>query len=197
MGFAKAVIHCYGNMLNFSGRASRAEFWWFFLWTILSAGVIGGVMGYLAFTNLEILAELQQAQQTGALKPSFAEDLRYYSGYYFAANLILYWLPGLAATIRRLHDTDRSGIWYFIQIVPLIGFIIFLILMCLPGTHGNNRFGEDSAPGRKRPTPAHPAFASELQGADRDRAETARRAAAKDYYKRHVLPSIQNSKAPA
>lgn len=197
MGFAKAVIHCYGNMLNFSGRASRAEFWWFMLWTILSAALVGGAIGYYAFTNPEILSELQRAQQTGALKPELVDSLRYYSGYYFAANLILYWLPGLAVTIRRLHDTDRSGIWYFIQLVPLIGAIVFIVLMCLPGTHGNNRFGEDLAPDRKRRLPAHPAFAGELRGEDRDRAEVARRAAAKDYYKRHVLPSIQNSKAPA
>lgn len=193
MGFGKAVIQCYGNMLNFSGRARRAEFWWFMLWTVIAGAATGGALGYYVFSDPTLMGDFQQAANTGALKPEVAEQLRYYAGYYFAANLIFFWMPGLSVTIRRLHDTDRSGIWYFIQIVPFVGFIIFLILMCLPGTHGNNRFGGDSAPDRVRPTPAHPAFAAELKGKDRDRAEVARRAAAKDYYKRRVLPSIQNA----
>lgn len=196
MGFAKAIIHCYGNMLNFSGRARRAEFWWFSLWAMLAGVALCGAIGYYIFSDPQLVAELQRATDTASLSTATAERFRYYSGYYFAVNLIFFGLPGLAVTIRRLHDTDRSGIWYFIQIVPVAGFIVFMIFMCLPGTHGNNRFGIDSAPDRKRPTPAHPAFASELHGKDRDRAEVARRAVAKDYYKRHVLPSIQN-KAPA
>lgn len=193
MGFAKAVIRCYGNMLNFSDRARRAEFWWFFLWTVMAGAAVGGGLGYYLFSNPEFMNQVQLAQRSGSPDPIMMSQLQYYAGYYFAANLILFWLPGLAVTIRRLHDTDRGGIWYFIQIVPLIGFIWFIVLMCLPGTHGTNRFGPDSAPERKRPAPSHPAFAGELKGADRDRAEVARRAAAKDYYKRHVLPSIQRA----
>lgn len=193
MGLGKAIIHCYGNMLNFSGRARRAEFWWFMLWTTMVGAAMGGAIGYYMFSNPEFLNQLQSARRIGASDPEFFTQLQYYAGYYFAANLVFFWLPGLAVTIRRLHDTDRSGAWYFIQLVPFIGFIWFLVLMCLPGTHGNNRFGPDSAPDRKRPAPAHPAFAGELKGEERDRAEVARRAAAKDYYKRHVLPSIQQT----
>lgn len=193
MGFAKAVIRCYGNMLNFSGRARRAEFWWFMLWTILvGIGVTIAVTSYVA-SNPYFAQQMQIAQQTGRFDPQLVEQYQYFAGYYFAANLIFIWLPSLAVSIRRLHDTNRSGAWWFIQIVPLIGFIWFFVLMCLPGTHGDNRFGPDSAPNRKRPTPAHPAFAGALQGEDRDRAEVARRAAAHDYYQRRVLPSIQKA----
>lgn len=193
MGFAKAIIHCYGNMLHASGRARRSEFWWFMLWTIIASAAGSGALGYYVFTNPEIMNQLQQARQTGGVDPYLVEQYRYYAGYYFAANLILIWLPGLSVTIRRLHDTNRSGAWYFIQLVPVIGAIWFLVLMCLPGTHGTNRFGDDSAPDRKRAVPAHPAFAGALQGEQRDRAEVARRAAARDYYKRRVLPSIQKA----
>ncbi|WP_461427545.1 DUF805 domain-containing protein [Gymnodinialimonas sp.] len=180
-------------MLNFSGRARRAEYWWFMLWTIFAGAAMGAAIGFYAFSNPEILSQMSTPKTGGAANFEVSEQIQYYAGYYFAANLILFWLPGLAVTIRRLHDTNRSGAWYFIQLVPLIGVIWFLVLMCLPGTHGNNRFGPDSAPDRKRPSPAHPAFAGELSGEERDRAEIARRAAAKDYYKRHVLPSIQNA----
>lgn len=193
MGLGKAILHCYGNMLNFSGRARRSEYWWFMFWTILAGAAAGGAMGYYVASSPEIINQLQVAQRSGATDPSTFTPIHYYAGYYLAANLVFFWLPGLAVTIRRLHDTDRSGAWYFIQLVPVIGAIWFLVLMCLPGTHGTNRFGPDSAPDRKRPPPAHPAFAAELTGAERERAEVARRAAAKDYYKRHVLPSIQNA----
>ncbi|QXT40337.1 DUF805 domain-containing protein [Gymnodinialimonas ceratoperidinii] len=180
-------------MLHFSGRARRSEFWWFALWTVLANFAFGAAAGYYAFSNPEIMAEFQQAKTFGAPDAAMVEQLRYYTGYYVAAQLILFWLPGLAVTIRRLHDTDRSGAWYFIQLVPLIGAIWFLVLMCLPGTYGNNRFGDDSAPDRKVPTPSHPAFAGELKGKARAEAESARRAEAKEYYRRHVLPSIQRA----
>lgn len=191
MGLARSVGRGYAHMLHFSGRARRSEFWWFMLWTFLANAAIGAAMGYYAFSNPEIASRLQDLKQFGSPDPVLVEQLRTYSGYFFAAQLILFGLPGLAVTIRRLHDTDRSGAWYFIQLVPLIGAIWFLVLMCLPGTHGSNRFGEDSAPDRKPPTPSHPAFAGELVGKARAEAESARRAEAKDYYRRHVLPSIQ------
>ncbi|WP_050761434.1 DUF805 domain-containing protein [Jannaschia sp. CCS1] len=178
-------------MLNFSGRARRAEYWWFVLWTILAGAAMGGAIGYYLFSNPDFLGQFSAPKGGAAPDINIDAQLRTYGGYYFAANLVLFWLPGLAVTIRRLHDTDRSGAWYFIQLVPLIGFIWFLVLMCLPGTYGTNRFGGDSAPDRKQPTPAHPAFAAQLHGEERDRAELARRAAAQDYYKRRVLPSIQ------
>jgi uncharacterized membrane protein YhaH (DUF805 family) len=50
-------------------------------------------------------------------------------------------LPSLAVTVRRLHDQDKSGWWIFITFVPFIGGIWFLVLMCLAGTPGPNRFG--------------------------------------------------------
>lgn len=193
MGFGAAIVQCYGNILNFSGRARRAEFWWFMLWTILVGATVGGAIGYYMFANPDFFSQLDAPKGAGAPALNIEEQIRTYAGYYFAANLILFWLPGLSVTIRRLHDTDRSGAWYFIQLVPIIGAIWFIVLMCLPGTHGTNRFGADSAPDRKQPVPAHPAFAPQLGGDERDRAEVARRAAARDYYKRRVLPSIQNT----
>ena len=60
-------------------------------------------------------------------------------GIYLLANF----LPSLAVTVRRLHDTNRSGWWVLITLIPYIGGIILLILLCLKGTEGDNRFGED------------------------------------------------------
>lgn len=60
-----------------------------------------------------------------------------------AIYVIAVFLPSLAVAIRRLHDTDRSGWWVLISLVPLIGGIWLLILMVLDGTPGGNRFGPD------------------------------------------------------
>jgi uncharacterized membrane protein YhaH (DUF805 family) len=58
------------------------------------------------------------------------------------ASLALF-LPSLAVAVRRLHDTDRTGWWVLIGLVPLIGWIIYLVFMCQRGTEGPNRFGAD------------------------------------------------------
>ncbi len=52
-------------------------------------------------------------------------------------------IPGITVAIRRLHDSDRSGAWYFLSAIPFIGALLFLILMLLPGTHGANTYGYD------------------------------------------------------
>ncbi|WP_455430719.1 DUF805 domain-containing protein [Phytohabitans flavus] len=67
-------------------------------------------------------------------------------------NLALF-LPGLAVAVRRLHDTDRTGWWVLIALVPIVGFIVLLVFFLMDGTPGPNRFGpspkasELSAPG--------------------------------------------------
>lgn len=57
-------------------------------------------------------------------------------------GLVLF-IPSLAVTVRRLHDTDRSGWWMLLALIPLIGGIVLLVFMCLEGTRGPNRFGAD------------------------------------------------------
>ena len=52
-------------------------------------------------------------------------------------------VPSLAVQIRRLHDQDKSGWFWLINFIPYVGGIIFLVLMCLSGTKGPNRFGDD------------------------------------------------------
>jgi uncharacterized membrane protein YhaH (DUF805 family) len=52
-------------------------------------------------------------------------------------------MPSLSAMVRRLHDTDRSGWWYWLALVPLIGIIILIVWWATEGTRGPNRFGDD------------------------------------------------------
>jgi uncharacterized membrane protein YhaH (DUF805 family) len=50
-------------------------------------------------------------------------------------------LPGIAVAIRRLHDLDRSGWWFLLSLIPIVGWIILIIWYCTRGTEGPNRFG--------------------------------------------------------
>jgi uncharacterized membrane protein YhaH (DUF805 family) len=85
---------------------------------------------------------------------TFDEDvgLGLLSGLYALAMIV----PSIAVTVRRLHDTDRSGWWYLLVLVPLIGGLVILVFMLLDSTPGSNRFGpnpkEESGPGVLAPT---------------------------------------------
>ena len=64
----------------------------------------------------------------------------------FALALVI---PGLAVTVRRLHDTDRSGWTILLGLIPLIGAIMLLVFYCSEGTPGPNRFGDDPKAGER------------------------------------------------
>ncbi|MEU6845957.1 DUF805 domain-containing protein [Streptomyces sp. NPDC046716] len=111
-------MHYYTDVLKkyatFQGRARRAEYWMFALFNAIIAIV------------LMILA---------AVTKSSALYIVY--GLYILATL----LPSLGVLVRRLHDTGRSGAWFFISFVPLIGGIWLLVLTVLEGTPGDNNYG--------------------------------------------------------
>ncbi len=104
----------------FSGRARRKEYWMFFLINLIISIGFGIIDAMLGTFNAE----------TGA---GLFETL------YSLAVLV----PGIAVTVRRLHDTDRSGWWLLIALIPLIGWAVLLVFMLLDGTPGPNRFGPD------------------------------------------------------
>lgn len=108
------------NYVGFSGRARRREYWMFALVNVL---VVIGLM----LVDMVI----------GAFDPVLGIGLL--SGIYSLAVLI----PGIAVSVRRLHDRDMSGWWLLIALIPLIGGLVLLVLFVLEGTQGENRFGPD------------------------------------------------------
>lgn len=104
----------------FSGRARRKEYWMFFLFNIIFA---------VAAMILDSLLGFRMRGQ--------------YFGVIYLIYMLAMFLPSLAVTVRRLHDTNRSGGWIFISLIPLIGGIWLLVLVCTEGTIGENRFGND------------------------------------------------------
>ena len=105
-------LGCWKKYAEFSGRARRQEYWMFFLFNILASIALGVVDRILG--------------TSGSL-----------GGLYSLAVLI----PSLAVAARRLHDTDRSGWWQLIALIPLIGFIVLLVFLCSDSKPGENRFG--------------------------------------------------------
>ena len=103
----------------FEGRARRKEYWMFVLFNLVATFVL--MLVDVAIFRVRLL-----------------------SGIYSLAVLI----PTIAVGVRRLHDTNRTGWWMLVIIIPAIGWIILLVLMAMEGTRGPNRFGPDPLPER-------------------------------------------------
>jgi uncharacterized membrane protein YhaH (DUF805 family) len=119
-----AVKSVYDNYANFGGRARRSEYWWFALFLFL----------------VDLVAMLLAAFTTRA---SGMNEI----GTAILLALILFSLasiiPALAVAVRRMHDTNRSGWWLLLYLLPIIGSIILLIWKCTSGTPGPNTYGAD------------------------------------------------------
>ena len=102
------------NYTNFSGRARRKEYWYFVL-VQMGLVIIAMILDAIIF-NSEI-------------------------GLFYIVVALGLFLPGLAVTIRRLHDTNRSGWWFLISILPLIGSIILLVFLASDTKFETNQWG--------------------------------------------------------
>ena len=116
MNFTQAISSGFNNYVNFTGRAARSEFWYWTLFAILAS--IAGELVDLALFSSSTFTPVQTL-----------------------VGLALF-LPGLAVSVRRLHDLDRTG-WWLLLIFTVIGIIVLLVWDCMRGTVGPNRFGPD------------------------------------------------------
>ena len=96
----------------FDGRARRKEYWMFFLFNLIAAVILVAIDSVIGTVALLY-------------------------GLYMLGILC----PAIGVTIRRLHDTGKSGWWIFISLVPVIGGLWFLYLMVIDGTPGDNQYG--------------------------------------------------------
>ena len=126
MTAVEAVKSAYRNSLTFSGRAIRSEYWWWFLLQIAVSVVIMILEG--GGTSVTTEAGYFWHYNAGPLQ-----------WFWVLINL----LPGLAVSVRRLHDLDKSGWWLLLGLIPFVGAIILLAWLGSKGTAGPNRFGEE------------------------------------------------------
>ncbi len=118
MDFKTAVRTCLENYTNFTGRAQRSEFWWFVLFNFIGSAILNFVdTAIIGMPALSIIWML------GLL------------------------IPGIAVSIRRMHDLDKSGWWILIPLVPIVGVILYIYWAAQRGTVGPNRFGPDPLAG--------------------------------------------------
>ena len=117
--YKKVLIY---NYANFSGRARRSEYWYYIL------------MNIIIFIALMVLF---------GVSSSISNDLEDI----FIGLLVICFLaiiiPSLAVIVRRLHDIGKSGTYYFVRFIPIVGPIWLLILLCTEGEKGVNRYGKD------------------------------------------------------
>lgn len=115
MTFQQSIQTCLNKYADFKGKASRSEYWWFFLFTAI-VGVITGILDLVIFTGFT------ETLGTGPLRLLF--------------NVAVI-TPGIAVGARRLHDTNRSGWWQLLYFTG-IGIPVVFILMALPSKEGEN-----------------------------------------------------------
>lgn len=121
IGFGQAIKRAFQKYVRFDGRASRSEFWWFYLFSFIVSLV------------LSIPADIVQVHQTMSAASTGATP---HLGAVYAAQTPVYiWglvtlLPMLGLTWRRLHDTNRTGAWWFLNFACGIGGLVPLI-MCI------------------------------------------------------------------
>lgn len=115
MTFQQAVQSVFAKYATFSGRARRKEYWYFVLFNAVVSIVIGALARTIGGENLE----------------------RTLTSIWSLAVLI----PGLAVVWRRLHDIGKSGAWWFLVFVPVVGWIILLVWLCQDSQPGENQYG--------------------------------------------------------
>ena len=125
MTFGESIKTCLINKYaDFDGRASRSEFWWYYLFSSILGWCVGFIYGLSLGLNLVLGLSLGVEQL-----------------------LVLNWivsiglfLPGLAVGVRRLHDTGRSGWNCFWAFLPIVGTILLLVWSASKST-GDNKYG--------------------------------------------------------
>lgn len=137
MNFADAVRSVLSQYVGFSGRARRSEYWWFALFTAMVA-IVAAVLDVALHTPAAVLV----------------------------LDLALL-LPSLAVTVRRLHDTGRSGWWILIEFIPIVGAIVLLVFCCQDSHLGQNKYGPSPKyPGAPQagPYPPYPPYPQPYPG---------------------------------
>jgi uncharacterized membrane protein YhaH (DUF805 family) len=135
MSFTESVRTCIGKFATFDGRATRSEFWWFYLFAALV-----GLVGYVPILALTIMGA---ASDDGALSGILGILWVILWIVWLIAVIALY-IPLLAVGSRRLHDRGQSGWLQLLYLVPC-GNIVLIVFFVMEGTPGDNAYGPKPA----------------------------------------------------
>lgn len=137
MGFQEAVRTCLKEKyVTFSGRAPRSEYWYFALFYMI--------------VILAIYALFAVSGGIGALQTGQFSMFHYLVIILYVVVALGFLLPSLSVLVRRFHDRNMSGWWVLgfmvLSAIPFVGALVsigMLVLMCLKGTEGENKYGDD------------------------------------------------------
>ena len=125
MTFTESISTCFKKYFVIQGRASKSEFWWFQLLWSASFFIM------FIFEGSEPVA------------------------YFFYGIIVIIFIPLFTVGVRRLHDTGKSGFYYFWSLVPFIGSLIVLAFMLGDGTKGRNQYGDNPLKKTKKKKSVH------------------------------------------
>ncbi|MBI2630861.1 DUF805 domain-containing protein [Candidatus Nomurabacteria bacterium] len=120
---------------EFNGRARRREFWMFLLFSFIIS---------IALSIIDSILGTEVGRGNGIL-----------SSLYSLAIIV----PSIAVTVRRLHDTNRSGWWWFLWLIPIVGWIILIVWLATDSMAGDNQYGPNSKGTPMAPTSSTPSVA--------------------------------------
>ena len=120
VSFPNAIKFGFQRYFDFSGRSTRAEYWWWFLFGFIASTIL---------TIVDNIAGTTITPTTGIISTLF--------------SLVII-IPYIAVTVRRLHDINRSGWWVFLGAVPF-GGIVIIVWMCKRGDEGENKYKSNVA----------------------------------------------------
>jgi uncharacterized membrane protein YhaH (DUF805 family) len=135
VSFPDAVKMFFSRYVDFQGRSTRAEYWWVYLFNLIIFAVWAVLFFALGGMNM----------RTEEISPI---------GFILIALIAIYALaiiiPGIALFVRRLHDINQTG-WIYLGLivanfVPVLNFIAgiaMIVIACIPGTKGSNKYGPD------------------------------------------------------
>lgn len=145
--FGQSVSRFFRKYATFSGRAGRAEFWWAYLFqyilgmisgVLISIGVIIVVFA-MAFDAAEYETSTADAARGFAVAETTIEiffAVLWVTLAGLALTILPTLLPSIAVTVRRLHDTNRSGWWYLLTLVPFVGYAVLVFAVLEPDPAG-------------------------------------------------------------
>ena len=119
MGFGGAISAGFSNYFNFRDRSTRSAYWYFLLFLVI-LGAVTGILD-IALFGLKTVGPI--------------------SGIASLATFI----PSISVSVRRLHDISRTGWWFLLALVPIIGWIILIVWACQPTIPQVNEYGPPPA----------------------------------------------------
>ena len=115
MTFSDAIRTCFAKFFTFSGRASRPEYWFFFLFIVIWS-FIAGLIDWQFFTQVAIT----ESDEVNSITATSRQPVQSIVG-------LIVFFPHLAVAFRRMHDTGRSGLYALLPILLIVGAFAVLI----------------------------------------------------------------------